>query len=153
MSVECMDRVFRYSKTTKPAERLILLAIANHATSDGSGAYPSIQTLAKEAGGVSERYVKEIIRNLEELGELIIHTGGGATSNRYTVNVWPPKSVPVKPDSPANDSAPMNYSSPVNQDSPVNYSVRTHEPGFTPPMNHSSPDPSFNRHKPSGGGR
>jgi hypothetical protein len=146
MSVECMDRVFRYSKTSKPAERLVLLAIADHANADGTGAYPSLQTIAAKCGDISTRYVTEMIRNLEKNGELIIETGGGKKSNHYIVNVWPQEEKQAESMS---SSSPVNSDTPMNYGSPVNYSSVTHEPGFTPPMNHSSTDPSFNHPKPS----
>jgi len=59
--------------------------IANHAHADGSGSYPSIQTLARETR-MSERGVQYCIAALKESGELVVEADGGPHGcNLYTI--------------------------------------------------------------------
>lgn len=67
MSIEAMSVVLHHSKA-QGATKLILLGIANH-QGDG-GAWPSISTLAKYAGGVNRRTVQRAIGDLVAMGEL-----------------------------------------------------------------------------------
>lgn len=64
---------------------LTLLMIANHAHADGTGAWPSIATLAKETR-LSERGVQYCIQKLKESGELgVIPDGGPKGVNGYCI--------------------------------------------------------------------
>jgi hypothetical protein len=73
-------------------ELLVLLAIADHASDDGTNAWPSKATLAKKAR-LSERRVQAILRSLEAKNLLRIETQKGGTMdmdnrhrpNRYSV--------------------------------------------------------------------
>lgn len=68
-------------------EKGTLLAIAAHANSDGTSAWPKIETIAKESGQ-SERTVQYHIRELENRGELLVEPGKkGPRSNRYSIPV------------------------------------------------------------------
>jgi len=66
VSIEAMAIVLHHSRAT-PAGKLVLLGIANHQSD--SGAWPALATLAKYAN-VSERRVRQVLRELEETGEL-----------------------------------------------------------------------------------
>lgn len=91
MSVKCMAAVWEHA-TAKGGERLLLLAIADYAKDDGSGAWPSLQRLAEKTL-FSERNVRYLLRKLEESGELAIHHGAGPHgANRYTITLvnWQP---------------------------------------------------------------
>lgn len=82
MSVEAMAIALHHSKA-KGAEKLVLLGIANH---DGDGgAWPSIKTLAKYAGGCSPRRATELVTSLVERGEISrdINAGGLAHLEAY----------------------------------------------------------------------
>lgn len=88
MSIEAMQAVWRYSASHGRA-RLVLLAIADH--QGEIGAWPSIATLAKMVNA-SERSVQRDLRELAEMGELIIEpqqapTRGKYRANRYWVNL------------------------------------------------------------------
>lgn len=88
MAIEVMAAVWRHSAATNRA-RLVLLAIADH--QGEIGAWPSIGTLARMVNA-SERSVQRDLRELEELGELIIEpqqapTRGKYRANRYWVNL------------------------------------------------------------------
>ena len=68
MSVQAISWVLSHSKS-KLGARLVLLSIANHARDDGTGAWPSIATISKEAH-ISERQVQYSIRILQKIGEV-----------------------------------------------------------------------------------
>ena len=53
------------------SELLVFLIIANHCHSDGTGAWPSFQTIASESR-MSVRGVRYIIEKLEKSGELVV---------------------------------------------------------------------------------
>jgi len=89
MSWQMTERVIKYSRA-KGAARNVLHAIAYHAHDDGSGAYPSIATLAREAN-VSRRDVFRSLRRLRDLGEITINLRGDGrahgTPNQYTMTL------------------------------------------------------------------
>src|SRR5690606_7327000 len=74
-SIQAMTRVWADS-AAGGSELLVLLAIANYAKTDGTGAWPSVRTLAADAR-VSPRSVQRIIQRLEGRGELRIHRNAG----------------------------------------------------------------------------
>lgn len=79
MSVQAMTWVLDSVRGFKPAERLVLLSIANHADPHGKNAWPSIKTIADEA----DMSVASVYRALESLagtGILLVtkHAGGSA---------------------------------------------------------------------------
>lgn len=75
LSVQAISWVIDESKH-KLGNLVVLLMIANHAKSDGSGAWPSVPTLARESR-MSERQVQRCIRLLEKSGELQVSNGTG----------------------------------------------------------------------------
>lgn len=84
MSVKVMSWVFDHSESTGN-ERLVLLAIADHANDETWSCWPSVARLAVKAK-VSERTVQRAIRSLVELGEIGIGEGTGPRgTHRYTV--------------------------------------------------------------------
>lgn len=90
MSFEAMTVVLNHSRS-KGTDRNVLIGIANH-MGDG-GAWPSIATLCRYAGGVEERTVQRSIAALVKLGELAVYpqqggnraTPNGRRTNRYEV--------------------------------------------------------------------
>jgi hypothetical protein len=86
MSIEKMAAVLHHSNTSG-STKLVLIGIANH---DGDGgAWCSTTTLARYAN-VERRQVKKILRDLEEIGELVTIPRTGLT-NLYSVNVECPE--------------------------------------------------------------
>jgi DNA-binding Lrp family transcriptional regulator len=69
MSVQAMSWVFDHSPTTLGA-RLVLLSLANHASSDGGEIWPSQATIAQEAR-LSERQVRRCLKELEAGGHIV----------------------------------------------------------------------------------
>ena len=75
MSVQAMSWVIEKSGQ-KGSNLLVLLMIANHAHTDGTGAYPSVATLAAESR-LTERGVQYILAKLESSSELVIERDAG----------------------------------------------------------------------------
>jgi Helix-turn-helix domain len=85
VSVQAMSWVIEKSKS-KGNAFIVLLMIANHAKSDGTGAWPSISTLAKECRNV-ERTVQRCILSLIKGGELKVRFGKGPYgTNLYEIS-------------------------------------------------------------------
>lgn len=77
-----MNAVWRYSKAQGRA-RLVLLAIAD--MHGEIGAWPAIKTLA-DMVNASERSVKRDIKELEELGELVVEAQAAPVDSQYRPN-------------------------------------------------------------------
>ncbi len=88
MSTTLMLQVLEHSPQRGSA-KLLLLAIASFAQDDGTGATPSVATLARLIG-TKERNVQYLLRDLERAGELTCEYHAGPDGcNRYTVIVLP----------------------------------------------------------------
>ncbi len=71
----------------KGSALLLLLAIADHAHDDGTGAWPSIKTLARKTR-MSRRNVQLLVRHVEATGELKVLTGKGPHGcNAYAIQL------------------------------------------------------------------
>lgn len=80
-----MSWIFRNSDE-KLGRRLVLLVLADHANKDGTGAWPSVKTIASEAR-LSERQTQTCLRLLAEAGA-ITETGTSHHGTRiWTVNM------------------------------------------------------------------
>lgn len=89
MSVKVMSWVFEHSQSTL-GDRLVLLAIADHANNEGTDAWPSIPTIAEKAK-VDRATVHRAIKRLVDLGELEVRSGPGrGHRNAYTVVINKP---------------------------------------------------------------
>lgn len=69
MSVHVLSWVLKHSPVDTPGHRLVLLVLADHANDDGTGAWPSVKTIANEAKQ-SERNVQYALRALEGEGHI-----------------------------------------------------------------------------------
>jgi len=78
ISVQAISWVIEHSKQKSNAF-VVLLMIANHAHSDGTNAWPSVRTLAREAR-ISPREVQYTLRELERSGELVTRKRSGCSS-------------------------------------------------------------------------
>lgn len=93
MSIRIMSEVWRTDLPT--TEKMVLLVIADHASDDGTEAWPSQATIAKKAS-ISIRTVQRCVNNLVKAKYLRMekHMGGSATCredrrpHRYTINLW-----------------------------------------------------------------
>lgn len=123
MSVQAIAWVIENSKH-KESRLVVLLMIANHARSDGTGAWPSIPTIAKESR-ISVRACQYNIARLERSGELAVERGHGPHgTNLYSL----PKMMGAT-------------SAPVVQLAVGRGATMLHPPGATI----AAPEPSFNR--------
>lgn len=87
MSIRLMSAIFE-SATLGPTERLVMLALADHADDEGR-CYPSISRLCQRTG-LSERAVQTNIRKLVQQGYIRIIPGGGkGNANLYFVSANP----------------------------------------------------------------
>lgn len=77
MSIRLMSEVWRTNLPT--TEKMVLLVVADHASDDGTNAYPSQATIASKAS-ISVRTVQRCINNLVKARYLIMdkHAGGSA---------------------------------------------------------------------------
>lgn len=67
MSVEAYSWALNYAPCKSPTQKLVLLALANHARPDGSAAFPSVKTIQRYTL-LSERAIRSKLVELEELG-------------------------------------------------------------------------------------
>jgi len=142
MSIRVMDRVWTHSQS-KGIDRLVLLAIADHASDDGGDAWPSIPTLMTKTG-LSERGVQSAVHRLVELGELVIETAGGGRghSNHYRVVLNP------APETPYEKPRSVNGVSETPNGKPrLGVPETPHETSINPAPR--APEPSTNQLQPS----
>ncbi len=129
MSVRVMTWVWDHSRAGG-SDRLVLLAIADCASDDGSEAWPATATLARKTR-VDERTVQRCVQRLVELGELeVMWRSGPRGTNRYRVRMTPRQSV-----------TPGNL--PPGTVSPHPRQIAASTPGTL------SPEPSLNRPEPA----
>lgn len=84
MSIKVQSYVWENSKASGSA-LLLLLAIADHAHDDGTGAYPGIDLLAHKCRQ-SVRNTDYLLRKLEKMGEIITMPNGGPKgTNEYRI--------------------------------------------------------------------
>ena len=137
-----MTEVWQRS-TQKGSALLLLLAIADHAHDDGSGAYPSVPSLAKKVR-MSERNTQYLLLKLEASGELEIHKGAGPMGcNLFRVQSLHPvkssvvggeiqRSRGVKPIAPKPLIEPLIEPSVVRVSSPTGTKRRSKTPIVVP---------------------
>lgn len=123
MSVRLMAAIFE-SETLGPTERLILLALADHADDSGR-CYPSISRLAQRTG-LSERAVRNNVRAMEKTGYITVHIGIGPSGK----NVYFVRSTPAA-DAPRQEMPPAAYAPPPRQEIPVTPAADAPEPSRT----------------------
>jgi hypothetical protein len=140
-----MGWVWTHSKSRNGA-RLVLLAIADAASDDGTNAWPSIATLTRKAN-LSVRAVQTAVKELVLLGELKVEMNAGRNgTNRYSIlMLTPAESAPPQILHPA-DSAGVEDGAESDigtQDPPQNL----HPAESAPPQN-STPTPAESAPKP-----
>ena len=112
MSIRIMSDVFE-SESLGPTERLIMLALADHADDEGK-CYPSIARLCRRTG-LKERAVQNNIRSLAAQGYLTIILGGGRNnSNLYIVSGKPRIKCPPHNMHPASDDTETPHLTTLN---------------------------------------
>lgn len=130
-----MTRVWDESKQ-KGSALLLLLAIADYAKDDGTGAWPSIETLAKKTR-MGRRNVQKLLRKLEDEGELIVYQGKGPKYGQYPTNlyniIFPQRANAETPpnEQRANGSSPFNEQR-ANAETPQRANGSSHDPLINP---------------------
>ncbi len=114
-----------------PTPKLVLLALTDHARDDGTGAYPSIETLARKTS-LGERGVQKVMRLLETWGFIAptAHVKGGrgfATEYRITLEKGEPQDTLF-----AKKGEPQDRKGRTTVPKRVNVETEKGEPGFTP---------------------
>ncbi len=140
MSWQMTERVLKHSRARGSA-RLVLVSIASHAHADGTGSYPAVETIAREAN-LSKREVFRSLSRLRDLGEITIEPRGvgPGTPNLYAV-ILPANRDEMSPleETPAtgqgDQMSPLTVTStPLTVTStPPNRDVRSREPSSNPP--------------------
>ena len=112
-------------------EKMAYIAIARHANADGTGAYPSYNTIAKE-GSMGRTSAIEAVKGLVEKGYLIKETRmdkkGDPTSNMYTLLDIPQPQVVRHTNYPSTPHEPQVVRH-------TNYPSTPHEPEVIPLKN------------------
>lgn len=157
MSIRVMTQVWD-AENVKPHELLVMLVLADHASDDGTNAWPAVATIAKKVRR-TPRSVQQTLKELRERGLIEVEWNEGGDHrttedrrpNRYTIRLDRLKATDngVKPTSPraANGVKPTSQrgeahfthgvkpTSPkpsLNHPEPSSTS-RAEEPGWTPP--------------------
>lgn len=113
MAINVMTWVWNHSRSRHGA-RLVLLAVADSASSDGGNAFPSVAELMRKSN-LGERAVQTAIADLVALGELHVDRNGGPKGcNRYRVVMTgaPAESAPRKIHTPAESAPPQTLRGP-----------------------------------------
>jgi hypothetical protein len=69
------------------AARLVLIVLADHASSDGTNSWPSVDTIQHEARLKSRRSVQNSLRQLEDAGAIVADGQGAKGQTNWTVVV------------------------------------------------------------------
>lgn len=94
MSIQLINAVFE-SLSLGPTDRLVMLALADHAGDNGT-CYPSIARLCQRTG-LGERAVQSAIRRLKDCGHLSARMGGGrGNATLYTLHINPAAETPFE---------------------------------------------------------
>lgn len=135
-----MSAIFE-SKTLGPTERLIMLALADHADDDGR-CYPSILRLCARTG-LSERAVQTNVKTLTEKGYLKVLVGGGkGNANLYFVSPNPAANAPYEAQNPA-ASAPRRKCTPAADAPKTPHLLRSNPAADAPEPSGTTIEPSI----------
>lgn len=133
MSIQAMGWVLSCSES-EGSDRLVLMAIANHADADGDLAFPSIEQIAHEAR-VGRSTVFRALSALTAIGELEVHHGRGrGVRNTYRLKTFHDGTL-----SSAEKVPPRNKKvPPARQKGPNGDTQNRKEPSLTAKGSHSA---------------
>jgi len=106
MSVKLRNRIRSSPLLLTRGEKIVLICLADYARDDGTGIYPGMIRLAGDVL-YSERWVRKILRQLEERGLIHNHgtIGGRGHTTKYSICIealfpapGPPPNEPFLPD-------------------------------------------------------
>lgn len=141
MSIKLMNDVLE-CKTDTPAEKLLLLVVANYADDEGGNIFPSKRTLAAKTG-LDERTVQRIVAKLVDASVLVVVQEGVQRPTVYRLDLsrmvrleTPRQHAGGRPKTPRHDATPPT-------------GVDAEPPGVTPPTpGDRPPNPSMNHQEP-----
>lgn len=87
MSIQALSWVLEHSESSGYA-RCVMFSIANHADREGTNAYPSLETIARESKCSPATVKRMLVQLRDTLGELDWIRGIGASKTNY---YWLPK--------------------------------------------------------------
>lgn len=140
MSVAALSWVLEHSDA-RLADRLVLLSLADHAKSDGTGAWPSIDTIARHSR-VSRRAALYSLQSLEAQGAIVRTGKSRAGTVIWTVVMAVQQTLGSAVEDPSEggadiapaDSAPVQNPADTGADSaPDPYREPSNTPPLTPP--------------------
>ena len=129
-----------------PIDKIVLLAMADHADPHGGNIYPKVATLAKMTG-LGVRALQKRIQGLEARGYLVRERcGGGRKPNIWRIVLEPPSAQSAPP--PAPPAADAAQRAAVHQAAPERCTGihRRGEPRCTAEVNHGAPLPNKDPH-------
>lgn len=138
MSVQATAGVFERSRS-KGSQRLLLLALADHADADMI-AWPSVETIRKKMNFRSSRNIHRLLRELEELGELV--RAGTAKRGVVKYRISLPE-TPTWPSTPL-DAQPLSDEAPASLGTPASPSTPPLLDQAGVPLSGQAPEPSYN---------
>lgn len=86
MSVRVLSWVLEHSPVDHRGDLLTLIVLADHASDDGGGAYPSVETLARKAR-LSRRGVFDALKRLREIGAIVPEGRGPSGTVAYRIHM------------------------------------------------------------------
>ena len=89
MSITVMNLVWQAAIPGPASRKAVLLRLASHAHDEGGNAYPSVPSLAA-ASGMSRRTAATALRDLEQLGAIILigsGAGGRSATRHYQIDL------------------------------------------------------------------
>lgn len=150
MSIRVMDKVWQ-AKRLEPHELLVMLVLADHASDDGTDAWPSVETIAAKVRR-TPRSVQRTLAELRDKGYIEVEWNRGGNDrvpndrrpNRYTIRleklsdgVTPtsPRQVDgVTPMTPRGDVGDVHGVTPTSPKPSLNRpEPSSDEPGWNPP--------------------
>lgn len=88
MSVKIMTMVFEADERLKATQKLVMLALADHAADDGTSVYPSIKTISYKTG-LKESAIRKALKELRDDVKIIRITRHFTSRrpNQYAINL------------------------------------------------------------------
>jgi hypothetical protein len=138
VSVEVTDWIWKHSAASGN-DLIVLLKIGDNANSDGGGAYPGIDYLAR-AARISKRAVYDCLRRLKASGELAEEAHGGGRGRKTTYRVLMEKGAASSPNPPGNGATGRKETvQPAARNGADSGSAYKEEPSLNRPKNPPAP--------------
>jgi hypothetical protein len=138
VSVEVTDWIWKHSAASGN-DLIVLLKIGDNANSDGGGAYPGIDYLAR-AARISKRAVYDCLRRLKASGELVEEAHGGGRGRKTTYRVLMEKGAASSPNPVGNGAAGRKETvQPAARNGADSGSAYKEEPSLNRPKNPPPP--------------